>query len=59
MHFAFINPFTQRRAAELIASGAIAVAPLISRTISLEEAPEAILNPPRAGEVKVLVLPQG
>ena len=57
LHFAFINPFTHTRAAALIASGAIAVAPLISRTIPLSEAAEAIANPPRPGEVKVLVIP--
>jgi L-iditol 2-dehydrogenase len=55
----FINPFTQARAASLISSGRIALAPLISRTIPLAEAPEAIANPARPGEVKVLVLPQG
>lgn len=59
LHFAFINPFTQRRAADLIASGAVAIEPLISRTIPLEDAPDAILNPPRSGEIKVLVMPQG
>ena len=57
MHFAFINPFTQARAAALIASGAVAVAPLISRVVPLAEAPEAIANPARPGDVKVLVKP--
>ncbi|MBW9062650.1 zinc-dependent alcohol dehydrogenase family protein [Rhizobium herbae] len=52
----FINPFTHRRAADLVASGVINVEKLISRTITLEEAPEAICNPPAAGEVKVLVV---
>lgn len=54
---AFINPFTQGRAAQMIASGRIRVAPLISRLIPLAEVPDAIRNPPRAGEVKVLALP--
>jgi L-iditol 2-dehydrogenase len=53
----FVNPFTHARAAELIASGAIKVAPLISRTISLDEAPDAIGRPARSGEIRVLVLP--
>jgi 2-desacetyl-2-hydroxyethyl bacteriochlorophyllide A dehydrogenase len=53
----FLNPFTHRRAAELIASGAIEVAPLISRTISLEEVPDAVAKAPRSGEVRVLALP--
>ncbi|KAA0700432.1 iditol 2-dehydrogenase [Neorhizobium sp. P12A] len=53
----FVNPFTHARAADLIASGAIKVAPLISRTISLDEAPDAIGRPARSGEIRVLVLP--
>ena len=53
----FINPFTQSRAAEMIAKGQIALEPLISRRIPLSAAPEAIANPARAGEVKVLVIP--
>ena len=57
LHFAFINPFTQARAAELISTGRIAVAPLISRTIPLDAAAEAIAGPPTPGEVKVLVVP--
>jgi L-iditol 2-dehydrogenase len=57
LHFAFINPFTQSRAAALIASGRIAVEPLISREIPLEAAAEAIARQPRPGEVKVLVRP--
>lgn len=57
LQFAFINPFTQSRAAELIASGRISVAPLISRTIALADAVEAIANPARSGEVKVIIAP--
>ena len=57
LHFAFINPFTQARAAALISTGKIAVAPLISRTIPLEAAAETIAQPPAPGEVKVLVVP--
>ena len=53
----FINPFTQSRAAAMIASGTINVGKLISRTIPLEDAAQAIANPARPGEVKVLVLP--
>jgi L-iditol 2-dehydrogenase len=53
----FLNPFTHRRAAELIASGAIELDQLISRQVSLEEAPAVIASPPAAGEVKVLVVP--
>jgi len=57
VHFSFLNPFTQARAASLITSGTIAVAPLISRTIPLEAAAEAIAGRPASGEVKVLVVP--
>jgi L-iditol 2-dehydrogenase len=53
----FINPFVHRRAADLVASGAINVEKLISRRVSLDEAPEVVRNPARAGEVKVLVVP--
>ena len=54
----FLNPFTHRRAAELIASGMIVVKPLISRTIGLEEAAGVISNPAIAGEIRTLVVPQ-
>ncbi len=57
LRFAFINPFTQTRAAELIARGRIDVGPLISREIPLSEAAAAIAGPAQPGEVKVLVLP--
>ena len=55
----FINPDTHGRAAAMIASGIIKVDKLISRTIPISEAPDAISNPARAGEVRVLVLPGG
>ncbi|MER9230624.1 zinc-dependent alcohol dehydrogenase family protein [Mesorhizobium sp. M0622] len=53
----FLNPFTHRRAADLIASGAIEVDRLISRQVGLDEAAAVIANPPAPGEVKVLVMP--
>lgn len=53
----FINPFTHRRAADLVASGTIEIDKLISREVSLEDAPEVIRNPPAPGEVKVLMVP--
>lgn len=55
----FINPFTHRRAAELIASGAVKVDALISRKISIEEAVETISGPPPRGEIRALVTPGG
>ena len=54
----FINPFTQARAAAMIAQGTIRVDPLISRTLPLSEAAAAIAAPPRAGEIRALVLAQ-
>ena len=57
LRFAFINPFTQARAAALIISGKIAIAPLISRVVPLEDAAATIAAPPAPGEVKVLVVP--
>ena len=55
----FINPFTQDRAAAMIAQGRLQIDPLISRTLPLEEAAEAIANPARPGEIRAIVLPQG
>jgi len=55
--YSFLNPFTQGRAAHLIASGAIQVAPLISRQIPLDQAVQAISQPPLPDDVKVLILP--
>lgn len=53
----FINPHTHKRAADMIATGIIKVDPLISRTASLDEAPDVIRNPPVPGEIRVLVVP--
>ena len=53
----FLNPFTHGRAADLIASGAIKVEPLISRRITLEQALETITNPAPNGEIRALVIP--
>lgn len=54
----FINPFTHRRAADLVASGVIEIDRLISRRVSLDDAASVIGHPPAAGEVKVLVVPR-
>jgi L-iditol 2-dehydrogenase len=53
----FLNPFTHGRAADLIASGTIRIAPLISRCIGLGEATEAVGNPAPPGEIRALVVP--
>lgn len=55
----FINPFTQERAAAMIAAGRIKLDPLISRTLPLAEAAESIIQPARAGEIRAIVLPNG
>jgi len=57
MLFSFVNPFTQARAVQMIASGAVDVAALISRRLTMAEAPAAIANPPLPGEIKALVMP--
>lgn len=54
----FINPFTQSRAARMIASGAIDVAPLITRVIDLPEALATIAAPAPASDVRAIVVPQ-
>jgi L-iditol 2-dehydrogenase len=53
----FLNPFTQGRAAAMIADGSIACAPLITRTIAMDEAAAVISAVPGPGDVRVLVLP--
>ena len=53
----FVNPFTHRRAADLIASGAVKVEPLISRRIGFEEAAKTIASPAPRGEIRALVIP--
>lgn len=53
----FLNPFTHARAADLIATGAIQVAPLISRTLTLEAAVDVIASPAPDGEIRALVVP--
>jgi len=53
----FVNPFTHGRAAALIASGTIAVEPLVSRTIGFEGAIKAISSPAPSGEIRALVVP--
>lgn len=54
----FINPFTQDRAAAMVAGGRIRIDPLISRTLPLEEAAAAISAPARPGEIRAIVLPR-
>lgn len=53
----FINPFTQDRAAAMIAAGKLQLDPLISRTLPLDEAAASIIAPARPGEIRAIVLP--
>lgn len=53
---AFINPFTQSRALDLIAKGTVQTGPLITRRLSLSEAPQAIATPAPPGDIKTLVV---
>ena len=57
LHFSFVNPFTHDRAAQLIADGKISVDPLVTRTISIGEAADAIAAPAPNGEVRAIVVP--
>ncbi len=52
---AWLNPLTHRRAAELIASKTLALDPLITRTIGIEEVPQVIGASPQFGEIKVIM----
>jgi len=52
---AWLNPLTVPRAAELIATGALALDRLITRTISLDEVPAAIGRTPEFGEIKLVM----
>lgn len=54
---AFINPFTQTRAAALIASGQVKVAPLITRVVRLDEVPALVARDPEPADVKVVAVP--
>ena len=53
----FINPFVHRRAADLVAAGAIELDRLITRQIALDEVPGVISRPAAAGEVKMMFVP--
>lgn len=52
---AWLNPLTYPRAAELIATGALALDRLVTRTIGLDEVPEAIGRVPEFGEIKLVM----
>ena len=53
----FINPFTHRRAADLVASGALDLDSLVTRRIGLDDIAEVVGRPAAPGEVKVMAIP--
>jgi L-iditol 2-dehydrogenase len=57
LHFSFLNPFTQERAAGMIADGTVKIEPLITRKITLAEAASVIAAPAPGGEVRAIVRP--
>ena len=57
MHYSFLNPFTHERASQMIANGAIDIAPLITREISLTDIPDVVSNAAPAGEVRAIAVP--
>ena len=54
---AWLNPGTDARAAQLVASGALDLDALITRTIALADLPAALAAAPAQGEVKTGVVP--
>ncbi|NAZ36880.1 zinc-dependent alcohol dehydrogenase family protein [Rubellimicrobium sp. CFH 75288] len=55
LHTAFLNPWTQGRALDLLASGAVRAGPLVTREIGRDELPALVAGSPGPAEVKVLV----
>jgi threonine dehydrogenase-like Zn-dependent dehydrogenase len=53
----YLNPLTHGRAVEMVASGQLALAPLITRRLALDEVPAALAAPPEPGEIKTIVAP--
>jgi L-iditol 2-dehydrogenase len=51
----YLNPLTHGRAVQLVASGALDLEPLISKTIDLRDVPDMLSHPPATGEIKVQV----
>ncbi len=52
---AYLNPHTHGRAVELVASGRLALAPLVTHQLGLDDVPAALLAGPIVGEVKAMV----
>lgn len=54
-----LNPLTHGRAADLAATGALRLEPLITRTVDLADLPDALAAPPAEGEIKTIAVPAG
>jgi L-iditol 2-dehydrogenase len=54
---AYLNPFTHRRAADLVASGQLELDSLVTHRIGLERVADVVSAAPQAGEIKVIVTP--
>jgi L-iditol 2-dehydrogenase len=54
---AWLNPLTHERAAKLIASGALELDRLVTRTVPLSEVPAIVASVPAPSEVKTVALP--
>ncbi len=55
LKFAFLNPFTQARATQMIGSGLINLAPLVSREISHDEVAGVIENAPLPSDIRAIL----
>lgn len=53
----FLNPLTQRRAADLIDEGKLDLDPLISKVLTLDQVPEILNKSPGEGDIKYIVDP--
>lgn len=54
---AYLNPFTHSRAAAMVASGALELDSLVTKTIGLEDVADVVGSAPLPGEIKVIVRP--
>ena len=53
----YLNPLTQRRAADLIDGKKLKLDPLISKVLTLDEVPDILSKPPAEGDIKYIVKP--
>ncbi|MGA0108435.1 MAG: zinc-dependent alcohol dehydrogenase family protein [Candidatus Nanopelagicales bacterium] len=54
----YLNPHTQQRAAELVASGSLQLEPLISKVVPLDQVPNLLAADPGQGDIKYIVSSQ-